>query len=171
MPSIIFIGSSHVNRFEEHLIRHDPKLPFPIITKGKSGLRLGGLVSMIQNNLSVQGSGYVLFQVGGNDIGALSEVEWMRLLSESVHYVLANYPKFRLIWSDMPLRTRWRYKTRRLQRKARGLFHQVGGFVIKHPGLNTSHLCSDGVHLNRQGNAVLLSDFEQFFWGLVSVNV
>ena len=84
--------------------------------------------------------GYIVFQIGGNDIGALSEEDWEVKLLRVIAFTRCNFPKYEIVWSDMLPRKRWRHCSldaakrhfARLQRRARLHFYQ-GGYVINTP--------------------------------------
>ena len=145
-----------------------PNTPLPMRLVGKPGLCLGEVQGLLQHNLRKDGSGYVIFQIGGNDIGCLPEYEWLSKVKNIVAFTAEHFPNYRMVWSDMLPRLKWRHCTlsaakklvARLQRRARQHFYQFG-YVIRHPCITTDLLDYDGVHLTTVGNAFLLAELEE----------
>ena len=155
-------------------VDRDLHLPLPTRMKGVSGLTLGGTRNILDTTLKPKGKGFLLLHVGANDIGSMSSYNWLRELESLVYYARARYPDYKLLWSDMLPRRRWRYgckyqaetKRRRLQRRARKLFLREEGGVIRHPLLTKDDelISSDGVHLGLIGQEVLIQDVCSYFY-------
>ena len=179
-PKIILVGSSHIKRLID-LIRRNGRtsLPLPLKCIALPGGRLEHISPLLRAFVSPTETGYLLFQIGGNDVGAFPETEWLRALEEGVAFAGARFPGLMPIWSDMFPRFAWRYKTpeactahrARLQRKARGLMYASGGLVFRHPKINGSMIGPDGVHLTEAGNRVFLQELEELFWGLARADM
>ena len=128
---------------------------------------------MLDAHLSPKGKGFLVLHVGANSIGAVGNKEWERQLEEVVYYARLQFPSYKLVWSDMVRRVESRHLTpeeaekrrKRLQQRARALFYEEEGEVIRHLALNqdNSMLCHDGVHLNLTGQEWFLYDIWSFF--------
>ena len=164
------MGSSYVRHLERAINKSFTKvlMPLPLRMVGKPGLRLSELPQVMEIHLHPQGSGVLIIQIGGNDIGSIPERQWEEELNVIVRLAVEKFPDYKLFWSDMFPRTSWRYchpragrkHYLRLQRRARKLFYENGGSVIRHPALTIQLLNPDGVHLSETGNAFLLADLE-----------
>ena len=166
----MLIGSSYVKHLQREIEKSGttPNFPLPLRMIGVSGLLLSELPGLLRKKLHPEGSGALIIQVGGNDIGNVTEFRWQELLNDVVSTCL-NFPGYKIFWSDMMPRLTWRHcrdpqagrmHKLRLQRRARALFHRRGGFVIKHPSININMLLGDGVHLTPEGNAFFLASLE-----------
>ena len=124
----------------------------------------------LRKHFHPNGSGFLLLQVGGNDIGAISQKAWILELESAIFYVQARCPGYTIVWSDIFQRDEWRHcasrdmgvrKRRRIQRYARKIVWTEGGHVLKHPGITFRALRHDGVHLSREGNRLLKISLER----------
>ena len=167
------MGSSHVKRLIDYIRRNGgrSRLPLPLKCIALPGGRLEHLPVLLRAYVQPAETGYLLFQIGGNDVGAFPETEWVRALEEGVSFAGARFPGLRLIWSDMFPRFSWWYKTpeacaahrARLQRKARGVIYASGGWVFRHTSVLANMIRADGVHLTNAGNRAFLRDLEEAF--------
>ena len=157
-----FMVSSHVSNFEKFLKKAGLRLntPIPVRFVGKRGLSLMGLEALMRQNLSPNGSGWLLLQVGANDIGFLSARAWRQELESALMFVRARCPGYTLVWTDMFPRVYYRHlnnkfagikKRRRLQRNGRKMVRDEDGLVLKHQ-MSYRALSHDGVHLHLKGN-------------------
>lgn len=176
----MIVGSSLISRLAK-FVRDERRvwqLPIPVELFGKPGLRLSELRTLLDVWIRDVTPVVLVVHAGANDIGALNTLEWFRELEVVVLYLRARWPATRLVWSDMLPRTSWRFCTsrtgaensrRRSQRRARYLFFQEGGAVIRHPSIRgtPTHLATDGVHLNRAGQINFLRSLEGGLLGIV----
>ena len=171
----MIIGSSFVSRTEAFCKRVDRALCLPSKPRwcGKPGLTLHRTKAMLDKHLSPEGKGILILHVGANSIGAVSSREWMRQLQEVVYYCRLRFRHYKIVWSDMVRRNKWRHLPddeserlrKRLQQRARALFYEEKGGVIRHHALNRddSMLSQDNVHLNLMGQEWFLYDIWSYF--------
>ena len=145
----------------------------PVRFYGVPGLRLSSARRLVDSSLHIKGKGYVILHLGANDIGAISDQDWLLELETLLYYIRARYEGYTPLWSDMLPRKQWRYlakkdaeeRRRRLQRRARKLFFTEGGNVVRHPLLtqNDDLVSEDNVHLGLTGQEIFIIDFANFF--------
>ena len=162
-----------MKRLKGHLNANKIALPPAVRLKGKSGLTLERLQRLVDKELRPNGHGNVVLHVGANDIGTLTEGDWIDELTEKVAYIRARYPHYNLFWSDMTPRLNWRdedpkkmeIKRKRSQRRARKVFFRDAHGVIRHPDLqlDLTLLNVDGVHFDFEGQVVFWNDFKNYF--------
>ena len=166
------MGSSYVGHFEDYLRVNQIKFksPFPVRFISVGGLSILELEALMRQHLSPSGSGYLILQVGGNDVGKLSGLAWRQELETAILFARARFPNYTIIWSDMFQRNNWRHcanvwvgvnKRQRLQRYARRIVTNEGGRVFKHPLGMHKLLKGDGVHLSPVGNDTLKHSLER----------
>ena len=167
------VGSSLIKRLDNFLKRRNEPLPPTVRLKGQSGLTLQGLRKLLEESLSRDGEGNIVLHVGANDIGNLTEKNWILELEIHLRFLKMRYPKYKIFWSDMTPRSNWRgkivgkmeTKRKRSNIRARKLFFKLGDGVVHHPELqeNASLLHSDGIHFNNDGQISFWNDFKSFF--------
>ena len=168
------IGSSHI-KYVAKYVRESPRQfmpPIPVRLRPVSGLRLRNLQKYINEELTPSGRGFVVLQVGGNDVSGITDWKWSRYIKDAIELITTRYPGYTILWSDMPPRTRWRYKKAyvcvnhwdRLQRRARSLVTAAGGDAIRHKHGSVAALSPDGVHYSRAGYAFLWLSIQEAIW-------
>ena len=171
----MILGSSYIKRSKRFCKRVNRAICLPSKPRwyGKGGLLLSQTEAMLNKHVNPKGKGFLILHVGANDIGAVKDQEWFRQLQEVVYYARLRFKGYKLIWSDMIRRTNWWHAStqkseksrRRLQQRARALFYEEGGGVIRHLAINqdNSMLSNDGVHLNLMGQEWFLYDIWSYF--------
>lgn len=165
------MGSSYIARLRSSLRqqRRALHLPLPYILLGRPGLRLSGVLRLLNEQHGAPA--YLVLHCGANDIGRLQAHKWHHTLRHLVFALTDKYPGTTLIFSEMLPRTSWRYADpaiseyhrKRYQRRARALF---GGRTIQHVSA-LGFIAPDGVHLTEAGQASFQAEIENYLSQLI----
>lgn len=142
--------------------------------QGYGGLGLFELVGKLKLLKKVSGEvdpDILVLHCGANDIGRVQLHILLSKVTEVLQGVRNLFPKSIIVWSQLLLRTSWRYSDnvlamnracRRLNSHAAKLCVEHKGYYIRHADINAgfynSHILShDGVHLSDLGNDLFLN--------------
>lgn len=151
--------------------------------QGYSGLALMQVVNKLKylSRFGPQPSA-ILLHCGGNDLGHTS-IRKLRLQTKKVtKFIKTNFPNARIIWSCVLPRIEWKYShnrakmeeaRRRLNSFASALIKSEGWAVISYPYIKPqpTFLHSDGVHLSKLGNSILLNTLQGGLEAILCHNV
>ncbi|KAL4239302.1 hypothetical protein ACF0H5_000119 [Mactra antiquata] len=142
--------------------------------QGYSGLSLLSLQNKIQTLFKVgETPSCIILHCGGNDIGKTSLYRIRTLISLIFEKIINLLPNVTIIWSEILPRQNWRYSNnnKSMERCRKRINSYAGKLAITKNGryLRHSFMCiniskflkTDGVHLNDNGNKLLLQQFKK----------
>ncbi|XP_048735776.2 uncharacterized protein LOC125651238 [Ostrea edulis] len=150
--------------------------------QGYSGLALMQVVNKLKylSRFGPQPSA-ILLHCGGSDLGHTS-IRKLRLQTKKVtKFIKTNFPNARIIWSCVLPRIAWKYshnrpkmeEARRCLNPFASALNKSEGGVISYPDIKPqpTFLHSDGVHLSKLGNSILLNTLQGGLEAILCYNV
>ncbi|KAL0170896.1 hypothetical protein M9458_035492, partial [Cirrhinus mrigala] len=166
------IGSSYIHRLHAYIcergLGRNLGLPCRITWDGRGGRRWEHLIPVLRSlRARSVAPDLLVIHLGGNSLCSegRNRVDLLQLMMADMAEIFWMFPHTKILFSDILPRQNWRGQQARssygIEKSRRWLNSAIGMSCIYHRNIGLAHLIEDGVHLNSEGNELLLENFRE----------